>query len=175
MIQIDLKLFNKVEELSLTEFLLLCVLYEDPSIYNYGMIGEEETIKILEDFGYIRIIDDICIMDSKAINLFESNPLVKKAKEILDYMNELKSSISKRPFSYNTHGKDILARLGEKNQVDEIKHMLKFMYNKWIGTDMQDYLRPSTLFNKTKFYNYMEQAEMGKNKIDIKQSIMDDE
>jgi len=38
------------------------------------------------------------------------------------------------------------------------------------------YLRPSTLFNKTKFYNYLEQAEIGKikNSNSIYQMVEDD-
>jgi uncharacterized phage protein (TIGR02220 family) len=176
MIQIDLRLFDKVEDLTLSEYLLLCVLYEDTKYYELISITEEIILERLEVHEYIRIIDGVCVMDTKAIQVFESNPLVKQAKEILEYMNELKRNISKKPFSYATHGKDIIHRLGEKQvTVQEIKEMLEFKYKEWTGTDYQMYLRPSTLFNKTKFYNYIEQAEMGKNKIDIKQSKMDDD
>lgn len=173
MIQIDLKLFDKQHELDFVEFLSLSVLYDEPELHDRLPV---HILHALDANGYIRIIDGVCIMDAKAIQLFESNPLVKQAKEILSYMNELKKSISKKPFTYNTHGKDVLHRLGEKQAtVQEIKDMLTYKYNEWLGTDFQMYLRPSTLFNKTKFYNYLEQAEMGKNKVDIKQSKMDED
>jgi len=174
MIQIDLKLFDKQNGLNLNEYLILCILYVEPERYtNFNT----DIIFDLEQDGYIRIIDDNCILDGKAIMLFESNPLVKQAKEILEHMNELKKSISKRPFSYSTHGKDILMRLGEKQcTVQEIKDMLTYKYNEWLNTDFQMYLRPSTLFNKTKFYNYLEQAEMGrsKNSNSVYQMVEDD-
>jgi len=167
MIQIDLKLFDKIEDLTLPEYLVLCVIYEDLDYFN--CITDNKTINIaldLEIKGYIRIIDCNIILDSKAIQLFESNPLVKQAKEILEHMNELKKSISKKPFSYNTHGKDILVRLSEKHAtVQEIKDMLTYIYKARIGTEWQKFLRPATIFNKTKFYNYLEEAEIGKNKV----------
>lgn len=161
MIQIDLKLFDKQSELNLIDFTILSILYEEPE---RSTQINDILLKYLEKGNYIRIIDGVCIMDAKAIKLFESNPLVKQAKEILDYMNELKKSISKIPFKYSTHGKDILPRLNEGNSVEDIKKMLDYKYSEWLGTDFQMYLRPSTLFNKTKFYNYMEQTEMNRNK-----------
>ena len=172
MIQFDLKLFDKQEELDLTSYLILLVLNEEPDRLNQL---SKNHINLLENNHYIRIIDGECIMDSKAIKLFESNPLAMQAKEVLEYMNRLKESISKRPFKYSTHGKDILPRLNEGNSVEDIKRMLDYKYREWTNTDFQIYLRPSTLFNKTKFYNYMEQDEVNKNKIDIRQSKMDDD
>ncbi|MCK9429323.1 MAG: conserved phage C-terminal domain-containing protein [Candidatus Omnitrophica bacterium] len=161
MIQIDLKLFDKQDDLALEAFLCLCVLYEEPERFSkvYAPI-----LSVLENSEYIRIVDDVCIMDHKTITLFESNPLVKQAKDILNYMNEIKKIISTRPFSYGTHGKDVLSRLNEGYEPELIKNVVKFMYDKWIGTEWQMYLRPATLFNKTKFANYVEMWEQNKNK-----------
>lgn len=161
MIQIDLKLFDKQENINLATYLCLSVLYEKPE--RLGQL-DSEMINHLEYYGYIRIVDDVCIMDHKTIKLFESNPLVKQAKDVLNYMNEIKKSISNRPFSYGTHGSDILARLSEGYEPELIKNVIKFMYDKWIDTEWQMYLRPATLFNKKKFANYVEMWEQNKNK-----------
>jgi uncharacterized phage protein (TIGR02220 family) len=162
MIQIDLKLFDKVEDLTLSEYLLLCVLYEEPERIAECISSDYTSIVNLEKDGYIRIIDRVCIMDHKSIKLFESNPLVKQVKDILNYMNEIKKTISNRPFTYGTHGKDVLSRLNEGYEPELIKNVVKFMYDKWIGTEWQMYLRPATLFNKTKFANYVEMYEQSK-------------
>lgn len=49
----------------------------------------------------------------------------------------------------------ISARLSEEGvTIDGVKLMIERQVKKWIGTDMSDYLRPETLFGKTKFGGY---------------------
>lgn len=49
----------------------------------------------------------------------------------------------------------IEARLSEDGvTVDGVKTMILRQWQKWKGTDMEDYMRPETLFNKTKFASY---------------------
>jgi len=49
----------------------------------------------------------------------------------------------------------IKARLAEPDvTVAGIVKMIRRQCEKWIGTDMQEYLRPSTLFRASKFENY---------------------
>ena len=44
MIQIDLKLFDKIEDLTLPEYLVLCVIYEDLDYFN--CITDNKTINL---------------------------------------------------------------------------------------------------------------------------------
>lgn len=49
---------------------------------------------------------------------------------------------------------ELKARL-KTYSVDEIKSVIDYKAKEWMGKDMQKYLRPSTLFNKTKFEGYL--------------------
>jgi len=164
-IQINLKVLDKVQDLTLPEYLVLCILYEIPELE----LKDSDTRFIvinLEDKGYLRMINNVAVLDGKAIQLFE-NSITIKAKEVLDYMNNLKKDlgISSRPFSYRTHSRELIARLSEGIDPELIKDMLEYKYNVWKNTEWQMYLRPSTLFNKTKFYNYIEEFEQKGNRV----------
>jgi len=169
-IEINLKKFKKQEDLSLEEYLILCVLLNSPDL----IIEDKSTQNIIDELEakhYLRLINSEPILDGKAVSLFESEH-TPKAKEVLEHMNKLKKElkISSRPFNFRTHGKEITARVSEGIDIELIKDVVTYMYNKWIGTEWQQYLRPSTLFNKTKFYNYIEDYEQNMNKVLIKQS-----
>jgi len=164
-IQINLNALDKVQDLTLPEYLVLCILYEIPELE----LRDADTRFIvleLENKGFLRMINNVAVLDGKAVQLFE-NSMTIKAKEILDYMNELKKDlgISSRPFSYRTHSRELIARLSEGVDVELIKDMLQYKYNVWKNTEWQMYLRPSTLFNKTKFYNYLEELEQRGNRV----------
>ncbi len=158
-IELNLRKLKSEEDLSLTEYLLLAAIYEN---IDSGYVSAEDyhILDSLENKGYLRDIEDDLILDAKAIRLFESE-YTAKAKEVLAHMNKLKKDlgISNRPFKYGPHGREIAARVAEGVDIELVKKMLTFKYNKWLGTDFQMYLRPSTLFNKTKFYNYIEEFE----------------
>ena len=170
-IEINLTKFKKMEDLNLDEYLILCVLNEDPDL-ELPNWSEKDIILSLEDKGYLREIESNIILDAKAVRLFESEHTTK-AKEVLAHMNKLKKDlgISARPFNYKTHNKEINARLAEGIDIEIIKEMLTYKYNKWKGTEWQIYLRPSTLFNKNKFYNYIEEYEQKKSKISQTSSL----
>jgi uncharacterized phage protein (TIGR02220 family) len=157
-INIDLRKAKK-HNLSLEQYLILALLYNKPDLDEelYDNCSTTEILMELEDGGFLRIIDTDIVLEGKAFELFE-NKYTQDAKKVLEYMNELKreSGISNRPFTYKAHSKEIIARL--------MKEVLRYKYDNWIGTDYQMYLRPSTLFNKTKFYNYVEAFEQDKNK-----------
>lgn len=160
---IEIKFPNpKAPDLNLLELLLLSYLYEIPE----HLPSDELSLPIiaaLEEKEYLRVVNEIAVLDIKGVSLFE-NDYTNGAKEVLDYMNKLKSdlNISKIPFQLRTHGKELVARLSEGNSIETIKLVIEYKYNQWIGTEWQKYLRPSTLFNKTKFYNYIEEVEMNK-------------
>lgn len=55
---------------------------------------------------------------------------------------------------------DLSARLKDYS-VSDIKSVIDYKSKEWMGTDMQKYLRPQTLFNKTKFEGYLNDAKQG--------------
>ncbi|MGV3007220.1 conserved phage C-terminal domain-containing protein [Streptococcus pluranimalium] len=94
-----------------------------------------------------------------------NNNILSTCKEILDYLNELTNS-NFRATNKSTQ-KLINARLNEGYTVDDIKLVIKDKTAEW-GHDrnMENYLRPSTLFKVSKFEEYLEKALKNKSKTD---------
>lgn len=84
--------------------------------------------------------------------------LVESAKELLHLLNEQ----SGRKFrETETNLTFIRARLAEDGvTVDGVKEMVVRQCEKWKGTEQSEYLRPETLFNKTKFDSYYAAREL---------------
>jgi len=89
--------------------------------------------------------------------------LKESAKEVLNYLN-LKSG---RYFRTNdTNIKFIEQRLKDleidefpdMKPVDWCKAVIDKKCFKWKGTEWEQYLRPSTIFNKTKFEDYLSEV-----------------
>lgn len=72
---------------------------------------------------------------------------VRNFKEVLDHLK----LVTGRGFRESP---DLKARLKDYS-IDEIKSVIDYKAKEWMGKDMQKYLRPSTLFNKTKFEGYL--------------------
>lgn len=80
--------------------------------------------------------------------------------EILDYLN-LKTGSNFKSNSKATQ-KFINARLKEKYTVEDFKNVIDKKCNDWLNDkQMSQYLRPSTLFNATKFENYYQEVNSG--------------
>jgi uncharacterized phage protein (TIGR02220 family) len=82
----------------------------------------------------------------------ESTPRAEEITEIVDYLNN-RVGTKYRPNSKETK-KHINARLEEGFTVEQFKEVIDKKANQWIGTEMEQYLRPSTLFG-TKFESYL--------------------
>ena len=80
----------------------------------------------------------------------------KEEKEIIMYLNLR----AKKQFK-NTDGnvKIIRARLNEGYSLDDLKKVVNLKSDQWVDTDMEKYLRPETLFNKTKFQGYINEKQ----------------
>ena len=72
------------------------------------------------------------------------------AVSVLDYLNE-KAGTKFKPVECNL--RFITARLKDYS-VDDLKAIIDKKYKEWYGTEMQQYLRPKTLFNQTNCENY---------------------
>jgi len=82
----------------------------------------------------------------------EAKVIKNEIAEIIDYLN-LKSG---KRFKYesNVATKHINARIKEGFTIDDFKYVIDTKCTKWIGSNMEDYLRPETLFS-TKFQSYL--------------------
>jgi len=76
----------------------------------------------------------------------------EEAEKILAYLsNRVQREFRASPANLRV----IKARLREKDvTAKEIMVMIDRMAQKWMGTDMEEYLRPSTLFRPSKFDSY---------------------
>lgn len=82
------------------------------------------------------------------------NEDVEIYKRIIDYLN---SRCGTRYTEKNKQTKEsIHARLGEKFTEEDFYTVIDKKCNEWIGTEMERYLRPQTLFG-TKFESYLNQ------------------
>lgn len=91
--------------------------------------------------------------------------------DIIEYLNST-CGLNYKTKSNNTK-KLINARFEEGFLIEDFKTVILKKYNSWKNTDMEKYLRPSTLFG-TKFESYLNEKEKGvkngTNKKDNKQS-----
>ena len=102
----------------------------------------------------------------------------EKIDEIVNYLNK------KTGKHYRNNGKTaelIEARLNDDYTVDDFKHVIDVKCQQWLGYEMEKFLRPETLFNRTKFESYLnEELRQGvkNNPIDLPnggfQDLMDE-
>ena len=78
---------------------------------------------------------------------------------VISHLNEL-AGTHYRPTKADTI-KLISARLKEGYSVDDLKLVVSYKCDEWMGTDMQKYLRPETLFRPSKFEGYLNAATSG--------------
>ena len=78
---------------------------------------------------------------------------------VISHLNEL-ARTRYRPTKADTI-KLITARLKEGYSVDDLKLVVSYKCDEWMGTDMQKYLRPETLFRPSKFESYLNAAMSG--------------
>ena len=81
----------------------------------------------------------------------------EKIAEIVEYLNSV-CGTNYRANSAQTQ-KNINGRLGEGFTVDDFKLVIDAKAREWKGTDMEQYLRPDTLFRPTKFESYVNYAK----------------
>ncbi len=97
----------------------------------------------------------------------EGKGIILVEVEVLEYLNS-KTKREFRPTEQNLSF--IKSRLGESGvTTDGVKKMIDRQCLRWLGTDQQEYLRPQTLFNKTKFDSYYAAKDLPvKNEINSK-------
>lgn len=82
--------------------------------------------------------------------------ITDQAKDILKHLNQITGS---RYQTSKSSLENIRARLKEQFTVEELKLTVDYLHAKWAADlDMAEYLRPTTLFQPTKFPGYLEGA-----------------
>lgn len=99
------------------------------------------------------------IPDNKPINKTDNNTYSEVCTEIIDYLNEKCSS---RYRATDSTKKLIRARLEEGFTKDDCFTVIDNKVKTWKGTEWERYLRPSTLFNASKFQGYLNEKEFSK-------------
>lgn len=95
-------------------------------------------------------------LENRSNNIVEKESRQNTIKEIVDYLN-LKT---KKNFKAGTKAtqRHISARLEEGYSLEDFKNVIDKKVREWSGTDMDQYLRPETLFG-TKFEGYLNQSD----------------
>lgn len=111
---------------------------------------KEELIDIYNSRDTLSIpyIDTMDTTDT-ITNTINYNDIIK---EIIDYLN-MKTKKNYRNNNKETI-KHIKARLNENYTIEDFKKVIDNQCEKWMNTNMEDYLRPQTLFG-TKFESYL--------------------
>ena len=91
-------------------------------------------------------------MPSEPHKELKKKPYEDECAEVIDYLNT-KVGTHFRPVSSNN--KFISGRLKEGYTTEDCKAVIDKKAAEWMGTDMQQFLRPKTLFNATNFEQYM--------------------
>ena len=86
------------------------------------------------------------------------NSIINLYKEIINYLNE-KAKTSFR-YSATETQRLINARLNNGFKLEDFKKVIDNKCNEWLGTEMEKFLRPQTLFG-TKFESYLNQKNIG--------------
>lgn len=98
-------------------------------------------------------------------NIKENNTVFNNTinnKDIYKYIVEYLNRKCNKNFKHTTKSNQRLinARLNEGFSLDDFKKVIDIKSSQWLGTDMEKYLRPQTLFG-TKFESYLNENEGG--------------
>ena len=116
-----------------------------------GKSVDIETIKEAYEFGMVFFKDGFKFTDDKKEKRY-SDDNIELISKVIDYLN------SKSNSSYTlseTNKACILARIKEGYTISDFQRVIDLKCSQWLGTSQQKYLRPITLFQTSKFENYL--------------------
>lgn len=117
---------------------------------------------------------NVTVTQSNATDIEEDKEREKEKElysSIVSYLNE-KAGTKFRASSDRTQSL-IRARLAEGFTLEDFQTVIDKKCADWVNTDYQQYLRPITLFDKTKFENYLN-AKVGAKKANVQPASQDD-
>ena len=85
--------------------------------------------------------------------------IAAQARHVLGFLNE---KTGRHFRGVDTNLKLICLRLTSGATVEDCKAIIARQVRRWKGTDMEQYLRPATLFNETKFEQYLGECKPNK-------------
>ena len=114
---------------------------------------------------------NVTVTQSNATDKEEDKEKEKELySSVVAYLNE-KAGTAYRAKTANTQ-KLISGRLAEGFTLDDFKTVIDKKCAEWLNTDMEKFLRPETLFNRTKFENYLNAK--GRTKMSLPTANQDD-
>jgi uncharacterized phage protein (TIGR02220 family) len=143
----------KKSELFIEDYFLLQLIHEEVDLNTFKWNDLNGELNGLEACGYIKILDDSIQLRQRGLDLFASLDSSKAIDEILLYLNEK----AEKKFNIKTQAnrKFVQGRLNEGYKKEDLKTVVDVMVDKWKNTNMEDYLRPETLFGAQKFQTYI--------------------
>lgn len=119
-------------------------------------------------------IESVECLGTNALSANNKNALSEDIEIIVSHLN----AKANKKFRWETPDtkKHIKARLSEGFTIDDFKTVIDKKCAEWLGTDMEQYLRPQTLFG-TKFESYLNapsKARKGRSGVAIKEPVEDD-
>jgi uncharacterized phage protein (TIGR02220 family) len=105
----------------------------------------------------------VCVADKKVLRDSLSKQISKEVKLIAD--NVIEYLNSKTGATFSTRGSNInliASRISEGFTISDFKLVIDKKTEDWKGSDYEKYLRPITLFAKTKFENYLNSKDATK-------------
>lgn len=94
-------------------------------------------------------------INNNSINKYVALQDISLHKKIIEYLN--KKTDKKYRHESKGNQRIINGRLSEGYEFDDFKKVIDVKVHEWTGTKMEQYLRPSTLFNSEKFEAYLNQ------------------
>jgi uncharacterized phage protein (TIGR02220 family) len=101
----------------------------------------------------IRKNEDTYTQKCEDNNTIYNNTKLNIFKEVISYLNEQANTSFK--YSNKANQRLISARVDEGYKLEDFKIVINNMVTKWKGTEWEQYLRPQTLFQASKFENYL--------------------
>ena len=115
-----------------------------------------ETIKEAYDFGIVFFKDGLLYSESKKTKKTYSQDTIELIEKILLYLNERSNSTYTKS---KANMECINARIIEGYTISDFKRVIDKKCKQWLGTTQEKYLRPITLFQASKFENYLNEPE----------------
>lgn len=113
-----------------------------------------ENLEEIHKFG-IQFLGEFKIVEGKKKKSAPNQQYIETAKAVISYLNEKLST----KYRYETSLEIISSRLKDGYDKEDLFLVIDKKCKDWLGTDRQEYLRPSTLFNKVKFEAYINEAK----------------
>lgn len=118
------------------------------------------TIKEAYEFGIPFFKDGLILTEQKKTRTRQNvltDPETKKS--IQDCLEHLNSVTGATFTASKSNSEFILARLKEGYTINDFKAVINRKAKQWLGTPQAKYLRPITLFQQSKFENYLNEPE----------------